>query len=93
LNFKKLKLFYEYSASNIFFYSLHCFLNFWYEIIIYSIYPHELFFNFLMWNNYTILYIFFIAYIHINYFLAFWYGITTLHFMSHTLCKSFHVGY
>jgi hypothetical protein len=34
-----------------------CFLTFRYKIIIYSLYSHELFLNFLMWDNYTTLHI------------------------------------
>ena len=51
------------------------------KIDVFNLHSHKLFLNFLMWN----LHFFFISYIHINYFLTFWYEIIILNFMSHIL--------
>jgi hypothetical protein len=84
INLKTIKLIYEYVVSHIFFFITYIhilFLNFQYGITIYSQLLHGLFLNFLMIT------FFFIAYIHMNYFLIslMWDNYTKLYTFCYSL--------
>ena len=72
----------QYHALHDILHPYELFFNFFlYEIIIYSLYSHELFLKFSMWDKSTTLHIsFVITYINMNCFLTFQCGITILHF-------------